>query len=117
YRARQPDSYTADAVVQVARPRVSAQPAAGLEVGVAALLDVEAYTAIAQARSTLERVMAALEVDDPADLGRLVVVPGPGPRSAEAFAVTHRVTHRGDGGAERASRVANAWADVTIEVA
>lgn len=115
YRALQGQTYTAEAVVQVVRPRVSAQPSAGLDVGIASVLDPDAYAVIAEDRATIERVMADLEVGDPSGLGTLTVRAGPGPRSAEAFAVTHAVTVGADAGPETAAAVANAWAEATLE--
>src|SRR5690606_41857820 len=115
YRALQGQTYTAEAVVQVGRPRVSAQPSAGLDVGIASVLDPDAYAVIAEDRATIERVMADLEVGDPSGLGTLTVRAGPGPRSAEAFAVTHAVTVGADAGHETAADVAHAWAEATLQ--
>src|SRR5690606_16776746 len=56
-----------------------------------------------------------MEVGDPGGLGTLTVRAGPGPRSAEAFAVTHAVTVGADAGPETAAAVANAWAEATLE--
>ena len=123
FKLYQGRKYTAEAVVQVVRPRVSNQPGTGLEVSVASAMDAGTYEAAAMNARTLAAAADALEstegsdlgdVESVDDLGALAVVTGPGPESGDAITLTHRVTVDAAKGPSVAAAVANAWAEATI---
>ncbi len=120
FKLYQGRKYTAEAVVQVVRPRVSNQPGTGLEVSVASAMDAGTYEAAAMNARTLAAATDALEstegsdVESVDDLGTLAVVTGPGPESGDAITLTHRVTVDAAKGPSVAAAVANAWAEATI---
>lgn len=115
FKLYQGRTYTADAVVQVVRPRVSSQPGSGLEVSVASVVDAGTYQAAAEDERTLHTVAEAVEAESSASLGNFSIVRGPGPQSGDAMTITHRVRVPAAEGAEAAASVANAWAQATIE--
>ena len=116
FKLYQGRTYTADAVVQVVRPRVSNQPGSGLEVSVASVVDAGTYQAAAEDERTLTAVAEAVDAPNGASPGAFTIVRGPGPQSGDAMTVTHRVRVSAAEGAEMAAEVANAAADVaTLE--
>lgn len=114
FKLYQGRTYTAEAVVQVVRPRVSNQPGTGLEVNVASVVDAGTYRAIAENERTLAATADAIQMPQFTEFGSLEVVAGPGPLSGDAMTLTHRVTVDVDAGAETAASVANAWAEETV---
>ena len=114
FKLYQGRTYTADAVVQVVRPRVSNQPGSGLEVSVASVVDAGTYQAAAEDERTLTAVAEAVDAPNGASPGTFTIVRGPGPQSGDAMTVTHRVSVPAAEGAEMAAEVANAWAEATV---
>ena len=114
FKLYQGRTYSAQAVVQVVRPRVSNQPGTGLEVSVASVVDSGTYRAIAETEGTLAATADAIGMPEFTELGSLNVVAGPGPLTGDAITLTHRVTVGADAGPETAASVANAWAEATV---
>ncbi len=114
FKMLQGRTYTAEAVVQVVKPRVSNEPGSGLEVSVASVVDAGTYEAVAESPLTLEMTSAALDGSDSEGLGLMGLVRGPGPATGDAITITHRVTVDADTGPQAAADVANAWADSTV---
>src|SRR5690606_24438803 len=114
FKLYQGRTFTAQAVVQVVRPRVSNQPGSGLEVNVGSVVDAGTYRAIAETEGTLAATADAIGMPEFTELGSLNVVAGPGPLTGDAITLTHRVTVGGDAGPETAASVANAWAEATV---
>lgn len=114
FKLYQGRTFTAEAVVQVVRPRVSNQPGTGLEVNVASVVDAGTYRAIAENERTLAATADAIQMPEFAEFGSLAVVSGPGPLSGDAMTLTHRVTVDVDAGPEAAASLANAWAEATV---
>lgn len=115
FKLYQGRTFTAQAVVQVVRPRVSNQPGSGLEVNVGSVVDAGTYEAVAENERTLAAVAEAVGVESSEDLGDFAVARGPGPQTGDAITLTHQVTVDGAAGPELAASVANAWAEVTVE--
>lgn len=108
-----PPVYSAEATTLVTPSPIEVGGTPNLSFRPSSAVSFEAYRTLAESRAVLEATRARLGIDEREFNGRLERLVGPqNPTQVVPLSVIHRVTHRDP---QQAARIADAWAEATLE--